>query len=85
VAALLITAEEHVARLKAEAEAQDCANRLRVAQEQLAEYAAQKEGDSVGVVQVRLTFQVLVAGIRPPVPGVHANMLIVLDIHMGHM
>ncbi|GIL49858.1 hypothetical protein Vafri_6156 [Volvox africanus] len=43
--------EEHIARLKAEAEAQDCANRLRVAQEQLAEYAAQKEEDSVGLVQ----------------------------------
>ncbi|GFR42252.1 hypothetical protein Agub_g3147 [Astrephomene gubernaculifera] len=43
--------EEHVARLKAEAEAQDCANRLRVAQEQLAEYAAQKEVDCNGLVQ----------------------------------
>ncbi|EFJ53122.1 hypothetical protein VOLCADRAFT_115699 [Volvox carteri f. nagariensis] len=43
--------EEHIARLKAEAEAQDCANRLRVAQEQLAEYAAQKEEDSAGLVQ----------------------------------
>lgn len=38
---------EHFARLKAEAVAQDCANRLRVAQEQLAEYAAQKEADAV--------------------------------------
>ncbi|GLC41087.1 hypothetical protein PLESTB_000944400 [Pleodorina starrii] len=43
--------EEHVARLKAEAEAQDCANRLRVAQEQLAEYAEQKSVDSQGLVQ----------------------------------
>ncbi|KAG2439554.1 hypothetical protein HXX76_004907 [Chlamydomonas incerta] len=38
--------EDHVARLKAEAEAQDAQNRLRVAQEQLAEYAAQKEADA---------------------------------------
>ena len=38
---------EHFARLRAEAVAQDCANRLRVAQEQLAEYAVQKEADAV--------------------------------------
>ncbi|PNH09778.1 hypothetical protein TSOC_003592 [Tetrabaena socialis] len=43
--------EEHVARLKAEAEATDVANRLRVAQEQLAEYAAQKEADAVSLQQ----------------------------------
>lgn len=38
---------EHFARLKAEAESQDYANRLRVAQEQLAEYAAQKAADAL--------------------------------------
>ncbi|KXZ52275.1 hypothetical protein GPECTOR_10g906 [Gonium pectorale] len=43
--------DEHIARLKAEAEAQDCANRLRVAQEQLAEYAQQKEEDCNVLVQ----------------------------------
>ncbi|KAG2500287.1 hypothetical protein HYH03_001865 [Edaphochlamys debaryana] len=43
--------DEHVARLKAEAEAQDAANRLRVAQEQLAEYSAQKAEDTEGLLQ----------------------------------
>ncbi|KAG2445151.1 hypothetical protein HYH02_008619 [Chlamydomonas schloesseri] len=43
--------EDHVARLKAEAEAQDAQNRLRVAQEQLAEYAAQKEADANDLLQ----------------------------------
>lgn len=45
--------EEHVARLKAEAEVQDYINRLRVAQEQLVEYAAQKEEDCLGLLQVK--------------------------------
>jgi uncharacterized protein YbjQ (UPF0145 family) len=44
-------AEEHVARLKAEAEAEDKANRLRVAQEQLAEYAAEKSEVAASVLQ----------------------------------
>ncbi|PNW82263.1 hypothetical protein CHLRE_06g278154v5 [Chlamydomonas reinhardtii] len=43
--------EDHVARLKAEAEAQDAQNRLRVAQEQLAEYAVQKEADANDLLQ----------------------------------
>eukprot|EP00798_Chlamydomonas_sp_ICE-L_P010312 gene10312-8243_t len=37
---------EHVERLKAEADAQDKTNRLRVAQEQLLEYATQKSDDA---------------------------------------
>lgn len=54
--------EEHLARLKAEAEAQDCANRLRVAQEQLAEYAAQKESDANALLAEAETLQQLMAG-----------------------
>ncbi len=54
-------AEEHLARLKAEAEAQDCANRLRVAQEQLAEYAAQKESDANALLAEAETLQQLMA------------------------
>lgn len=38
----VLDAEEHMARLKAEAEAEDKAARLQVAQEQLAEYALDK-------------------------------------------
>lgn len=44
-------AEEAAARVKAEAEAQDRANRLRVAQEQMAEYASQKEADTNAILQ----------------------------------
>lgn len=39
-------AEEHQARLKAEAEAENVARRLAVAQEQIAEYAQQREGEA---------------------------------------
>jgi len=44
-------AEEHMARLTAEGEAVDYSRRLTVAQEQLAEYAAQKEEDAAGYLQ----------------------------------
>jgi hypothetical protein len=44
--------DEHVARLKAEAEAQDYANRLRVAAEQLTEYAQQKASDTEALLGV---------------------------------
>ena len=40
-----------MARLKAEADAQDSQNRLRVAQEQLAEYAAQRHADTSALEQ----------------------------------
>lgn len=43
--------EEHLARVRAEAEAQDKSDRLRVAQEQLAEYAEQKEKDAEGLFE----------------------------------
>lgn len=43
--------EEHMARLTAEGEAVDYSRRLTVAQEQLAEYAAQKEEDAAGYLQ----------------------------------
>lgn len=39
-------AEEHQARLKAEAEAENATRRLAVAQEQIAEYAMQREGEA---------------------------------------
>jgi hypothetical protein len=41
--------DEHLARIRAEADAQDKAQRLRVAQEQLAEYAEQKEQDASAI------------------------------------
>lgn len=69
----LLLAEEHVARLKAEAEAQDHRNRLRVAQEQLAEYAAQKQQDAADVLsqadalQAALTALLQQAGDSPQV------------------
>ena len=47
----MATSEEHVARLRAEAEAQDKARRLVVAQQQLAEYATQKEEDAAGLLK----------------------------------
>lgn len=43
-------AEEHVARIKAEGEAADAARRLAVAQEQIAEYAAQRETEAADLV-----------------------------------
>jgi len=43
--------EEHMARLHAEADAQDKARRLAVAQQQLAEYAAQKEEDALEMLR----------------------------------
>jgi len=46
-----IYAAEHAARLKAEAEAQDKAARLRVAQEQLGEYAMQKQQEAAEAVK----------------------------------
>lgn len=46
----LVCAEEHVARLKAEGEAADAARRLAVAQEQIAEYAAQRETEAADIV-----------------------------------
>ena len=45
-------ADEHLARLKAEADALDKTNRLRVAQEQLLEYAIQKAGDAEALLKV---------------------------------
>ena len=47
----LLAAAEHMARLKAEGEAQHASRRLAVAQEQLAEYAAQKEMDAAALLQ----------------------------------
>lgn len=52
--------EEHIKRLRAEAEAQDRSNRLRVAQEQLAEYASQKEQDVARLLQAAEELQALV-------------------------
>ena len=43
---LTLDTEEHMARVAAESAAVDYSRRLTVAQEQLAEYAAQKEDDS---------------------------------------
>lgn len=43
--------EEHLLRIRAEAAAQDAERRLVVAQEQLAEYAAQKRLDTDGLLQ----------------------------------
>ncbi len=43
---LSAVAEEHQARLKAEAEAENATRRLAVAQEQIAEYALQREGEA---------------------------------------
>lgn len=45
------TAEEHLRRLKAEAEALDKASRLQVAQEQLAEYASEKSQAAAAILQ----------------------------------
>lgn len=45
------TTEEHLLRVRAEATAQDAERRLVVAQEQLAEYAAQKRLDADGLLQ----------------------------------
>eukprot|EP00884_Botryococcus_braunii_P004593 jgi/Botrbrau1/14134/Bobra.182_3s0075.1 len=42
--------EEHVARIRAEGEAADAARRLAVAQEQIAEYAAQRETEAADLV-----------------------------------
>lgn len=47
---LLLCAEEHIARIKAEGEAADAARRLAVAQEQIAEYAAQRETEAADIV-----------------------------------
>jgi hypothetical protein len=41
-----LPAEEHQARLKAEADAENAARRLTVAQEQIAEYALQREREA---------------------------------------
>lgn len=43
-------AEEHKARLKAEAEAEHATRRLTVAQEQMAEYAQQRESEAGGLL-----------------------------------
>lgn len=48
---VLCAAAEHMARLQAEADAQDKRRRLAVAQEQLAEYAMQKETDARSLLQ----------------------------------
>jgi len=48
---LLVPAEEHLARLRAEADALDKATRLRVAQEQLAEYALEKSKSASSILQ----------------------------------
>lgn len=48
---LLLCAEAELARQRAEAEAQDKSNRLRVAQEQLCEWAAQKEADALDLLR----------------------------------
>ncbi len=47
----LYTADEHLRRLKAEADAQDKATRLQVAQEQLAEYASEKSRAAAELLQ----------------------------------
>lgn len=56
-------AEEHMARLTAEGEAVDYSRRLTVAQEQLAEYAAQKEEDAAGYLQQAQSLQTLLASL----------------------
>lgn len=45
-----LRAESELARQRAEAEAQDKGNRLRVAQEQLCEWAQQKEADALDLL-----------------------------------
>lgn len=57
---LLLAAAEHMARLKAEGEAQNASRRLAVAQEQLAEYAAQKEMDAAALLQQAQQLEALV-------------------------
>ncbi|GMH41918.1 hypothetical protein BSKO_09837 [Bryopsis sp. KO-2023] len=52
--------EEHLARIQAEAQAQDKSRRLTVAQQQLAEYAAQKEEDATGLENEALSLEKLV-------------------------
>ena len=49
-----------MARLKAEGEAQHASRRLAVAQEQLAEYAAQKEMDAAALLQQAQQLEALV-------------------------
>lgn len=52
-----------MARLTAEGEAVDYSRRLTVAQEQLAEYAAQKEEDAAGYLQQAQSLQMLLASL----------------------
>ena len=52
-----------MARLTAEGEAVDYSRRLTVAQEQLAEYAAQKEEDAAGCLQQAQSLQTLLASL----------------------
>lgn len=59
-------ADEHMARLRAEAEAADKADRLRVAQEQLAEYASEK---SEAAVQALVQVQALDAALSAALSG----------------
>lgn len=52
-----------MARLTAEGEAVDYSRRLAVAQEQLAEYAAQKEEDAAGYLQQAQSLQAMLANL----------------------
>jgi hypothetical protein len=62
-------AEEHVARIKAEGEAADAARRLAVAQEQIAEYAAQRETEAADLVAQASSIVAFLQG-NGPVPEI---------------
>lgn len=55
-----MSAAEHMARLKAEGEAQNSSRMLAVAQEQLAEYAAQKEADAAQLLEEAQELEALI-------------------------
>eukprot|EP00775_Hariotina_reticulata_P012285 gene12285-12421_t len=55
--------EEHLARLRAEADALDKATRLRVAQEQLAEYALEKSKSASSILQQAETVEQVLAAL----------------------
>ena len=58
-----VPTEEHMARLTAEGEAVDYSRRLTVAQEQLAEYAAQKDEDAAGYLQQAQSLEALLTSL----------------------
>ena len=58
-----LSAEEHTARVKAEAAGEHAVRRLTVAQEQLVEYAQQQAADTVSVLEEAQALQTLLASI----------------------